>query len=179
MFFVLKTLEHTGSISSSKDHVVEKINYWLRRVTYQIEQKVETQRHTGHGEREQQRAEDFVMEAKKEPIDFSVTSGGTTLTTGKNFKDHFLRHKKLLEEALGTNYRKLKADSPRFLEDIAKIIDNGTVKYIGMGEYKEGFPPAKIYRGNGMTIIVKPSGEWVTLLKSGTGMDSKIKIITP
>ena len=133
-----------------------------------------TPRHTGHGEREQQTAEDFVMEAKAS-TDFSVTSGGTTLHTGKNFKDHFLRHKKILAEALGTDYKKLKADGPRFLEDIAKIIDNGTVKYEGMGVYKEGFPPAKIYRGNGMTVIVKPSGEWVTLLESGKGMDNKIK----
>jgi len=28
-----------------------------------------------------------------------------------------------------------------------------------------------IYRGQGLTVVTKASGEWVTLLKSGEGMD--------
>ena len=50
-----KTPEHTG-------HAPPEVETRTRPTD--IEQKVETQRHTGHGEREQQRAEDFVMETR-------------------------------------------------------------------------------------------------------------------
>ena len=96
------------------------------------------------------------------------------MTTGKNFKDHFLRHKKLLGDFYGTSYRKLKGDGPRFLEDIAKLIDSGTVKYVGEGTLGKGTPISKIYRGNGLTVVVKLNGEWVTLLKTGEGKDKAI-----
>ena len=36
------------------------------------------------------------------------------------------------------NYRKFDADGPRFLEDIAKLIDSGTVKYVGQSTIKKG-----------------------------------------
>ena len=163
-------IEHTGSVRPQVETGTQSTD---------TGQQVETERHTGHGETEKQTAEDFVLEAKKEPINFSVTSGGTTLTTGNNFKDHFLSKKKNLGDYLDTNYRKLGIDSPRFLEDIAKITDDKTVEFIGLGTYKKGVPPANIYRGNGLTVIVKPSGEWVTLLKSGEGMDTAIKLINP
>ena len=53
-----KTPEHTGSVPPEVQTRTQPID---------TEQKVETQRHTGHGEREQQRAEDFVMESFKGP----------------------------------------------------------------------------------------------------------------
>jgi hypothetical protein len=34
-----------------------------------------------------------------------------------------------------------------------------------------------IYRGRGLTIVVKNSGEWVTALKSGEGMDLAIRML--
>ncbi|WP_256594906.1 hypothetical protein [Sebaldella termitidis] len=34
-----------------------------------------------------------------------------------------------------------------------------------------------IYRGEGITIVTKSDGEWVTILESGKGMDKNIKFI--
>ncbi|MBD8496949.1 Hint domain-containing protein [Paenibacillus sp. CAU 1523] len=96
------------------------------------------------------------------------------IIAGKNFKAHFLKHKTLLEKTLGTKYSKLEADGPRFLEDIGKMIDDGTVSFIGQGTINKNSGLMNIYRGNGLTVVTKPDGEQVTLLESGKGMDLNI-----
>ncbi|MER7806620.1 polymorphic toxin-type HINT domain-containing protein [Streptomyces sp900116325] len=93
----------------------------------------------------------------------------------KKFKDHFLRHKKLVEDALGTKYKKLKEDGPRFREDIAKAIKDGTFELVGKGTLKKGEPEGLIYRGKGVTIVLKENGDFWTALKSGEGMDTGIE----
>ncbi|MFJ9537766.1 Flp family type IVb pilin [Streptomyces sp. NPDC101225] len=94
----------------------------------------------------------------------------------KKFKDHFLRHKKLVEDALGTKYKKLKEDGPRFLQDIEANIKNGTFKLVGKGTLKKGEPEGLVYRGNGVTIVLRENGEFWTALKSGEGLDTSIEI---
>lgn len=42
---------------------------------------------------------------------------------------------------------------------------------------KKGQEAMNIYRGNGMTIVTKSNGEFVTLLESGKGMDLGIELI--
>jgi len=101
----------------------------------------------------------------------------TVITAGKNFKDHFIRHKGILEKALGTKYAKYKTHGQAFLDDIGKIIDNGTVQFVGKGTLKKDGEVLHIYRGNGMTVAVKPNGEFVTLLESGKGMDLNIQFV--
>jgi hypothetical protein len=93
------------------------------------------------------------------------------------FKSHFLKHKKLLENVLGTKYAKLEADAPRFLQDIEKIIDDGTVKFAGKGTLNKGADITNIYRGKGITVVTKLDGEWVTILEQGKAMDLNIKFI--
>lgn len=34
-----------------------------------------------------------------------------------------------------------------------------------------------IYRGKGLTVVVKMSGEWVTLLETGEGLDLAIQML--
>ncbi len=46
-----------------------------------------------------------------------------------------------------------------------------------MGTIKKGFPADRIYRGNGVTVILKENGEFCTILKSGEGMDLGIEMI--
>jgi hypothetical protein len=99
------------------------------------------------------------------------------ITAGKNFKDHFIRHKGILENALGTKYSKYKTHGEAFLNDIGKIIDDGTVSFVGKGTLKKDGEVLNIYRGNGMTVATKANGEFVTLLESGKGMDLGIKFI--
>ncbi|ACZ07326.1 Uncharacterised protein [Sebaldella termitidis] len=79
------------------------------------------------------------------------------ISSGKNFKDHFLRHKKLLEKITGEKYSKFKEH------------DQGTLNATNI-RYN-------IYRGEGITIVTKSDGEWVTILESGKGMDKNIKFI--
>jgi len=94
----------------------------------------------------------------------------------KKFKDHFLRHKKLLEDALGTKYKKLKEDGPRFLQDIEDNIKNGTFKLVGKGTLKKGEAEGLIYRGKGVTIVLHENGDFWTVLKSGEGLDTALQI---
>ncbi|MET7860849.1 polymorphic toxin-type HINT domain-containing protein [Streptomyces sp. NPDC005318] len=94
----------------------------------------------------------------------------------KKFKDHFLRHKKLIEDALGTKYKKLKEDGPRFREDIAKAVKDGTFELVGKGTLKKGEPEGLIYRGKGVTIVLRENGDFWTALKSGEGLDTGIEI---
>ncbi|WNI22768.1 polymorphic toxin-type HINT domain-containing protein [Streptomyces sp. ITFR-16] len=94
----------------------------------------------------------------------------------KKFKDHFQRHKKLVEDALGTKYKKLKEDGPQFRKDIADAIKDGTFELVGKGTLKKGEPEGLIYRGKGVTIVLKENGDFWTALKTGEGMDTGIVI---
>ncbi|MEV0737495.1 hypothetical protein AB0I51_16275 [Streptomyces sp. NPDC050549] len=108
------------------------------------------------------------VEAAKKP---TVNQGDP-----KKFKDHFLRHKKLLEDALGTKYKKLKEDGPRFLQDIEANIKNGTFKLVGKGTLKKGEAEGLIYRGKGVTVVLHENGDFWTVLKSGEGLDTSLQI---
>ncbi|MHB9859387.1 hypothetical protein [Streptomyces sp. YIM S03343] len=94
----------------------------------------------------------------------------------KKFKDHFQRHKKVVEDALGTKYKKLGEDGPRFLSDIRENIKNGTFQLVGKGTLKKGEPEALIYRGRGVTIVLRENGDFWTALKTGEGLDTAIVI---
>lgn len=94
----------------------------------------------------------------------------------KKFKDHFLRHKKAVEDALGTKYKKLGEDGPRFLGDIRENIKNGIFQLVGKGTLKKGEPEALIYRGRGVTIVLRENGDFWTALKTGEGLDTAIVI---
>ena len=99
------------------------------------------------------------------------------IKAGKNFKDHFIRHKNLLENITGKKYSKYKTNGQEFLNDIGEIIDDGLVKYVGKGTLKKGQPIVNIYRGKGITIVTKGDGEFVTILETGKGMDLGIVMI--
>ena len=108
---------------------------------------------------------------------FSKGSNKVEVIAGKNFKEHFISHKSLLENVIGTKYPKFKTDGSRFLEDIGKIIDDGTVKFVGQGTLKKGTDICNIYRGNGVTVVTKSNGEFVTILEQGKGMDIGIQFV--
>jgi hypothetical protein len=104
--------------------------------------------------------------------------GESQLTAGKNFKEHYISKKPLLERALGAKFGKLKeGGGEAFLEAISDGINSGTFKYVGQGTLKKGMEAMNIYRGQGLTIVTKTSGEWVTLLESGEGLDLAIQIV--
>ncbi|CAH5261622.1 Putative deoxyribonuclease RhsC, partial [Serratia marcescens] len=99
-----------------------------------------------------------------------------SIQPGKNFKDHFIRHKGILEGYLGKKYPKWKVDEgAEFLRDVEKLRDSGKLVHVGQGTIKKGQPVMEIYRGEGMTYISKKLSdgreEFVTLIESGKGMD--------
>lgn len=102
---------------------------------------------------------------------------GCTITAGKNFKDHFIRHKGLLKSITGKNYRKFKEDGEEFLNDLSRLVNDGRLAHQGLGTLKKGQPAMEIYRGEGVTLVTREGGEFVTLLESGTGMDLGIQMV--
>ncbi len=93
------------------------------------------------------------------------------VTAGKKFKDHFIRHKGLLEKVMGTKYPKFKSHGPVFLQDVGKAINTKVVQFVGNGTLKKGQDLCKIYRGRGITVVTKMDDEFVTILETGKGMD--------
>ena len=102
-----------------------------------------------------------------------------TITAGKNFKTHFLNHKTLLQNVTGRKYPKLKEHGPAFLDDLSKLVNEGNLHYEGLGTLKAGQPEAKIYRGDGVTLVTTQDDEYWTLLKSGEGLDKGIVMTQP
>lgn len=101
----------------------------------------------------------------------------TIITAGKNFKEHFINHRHLLENVLGKKYPRYKTHAEEFLKDVGKVIDEGIVKYVGKGTLKKGQAVVKAYRGNGISVFIKENNEFVTLLKSGEGLDKAFQLI--
>ena len=99
------------------------------------------------------------------------------VTAGKNYKDHFIRHKKLLEQVTGNKYLRFKTHGQKFLDDIAGLINSGKVKFAGQGTVKKGQPVVDVFKGEGVTILLKPNGEFITILQSGKGMDLAIQFV--
>ncbi|MFD8572704.1 hypothetical protein [Streptomyces sp. NPDC059639] len=99
-------------------------------------------------------------------------------TAGKNFKAHWTSHKALMEKLLGKKYPKWKTDEgASLLADLFELVTSGKVKYEGLGTLKAGYEAAHIFRGSGVTLVVKTSGEWWTLLETGAGMDRAIVML--
>lgn len=105
------------------------------------------------------------------------------ITAGPNMKAHYLKHRALLQKVLNKTYPKWKDDEgAEFLADLFELVKSGRFKFKGMGTLPhpdaDGTYPAKlIFRGEGLTMVLKPGGEWQTLLTSGTGMDLRIRML--
>jgi RHS repeat-associated protein len=62
-----------------------------------------------------------------------------SIKPGKNFKDHFIRHKDILEKYLDKKYLKWKVDEgAEFLRDIEALRDSGKLVHVGQGTIKKG-----------------------------------------
>lgn len=64
------------------------------------------------------------------------------------------------------------------LRAVDKGIDDGVFKFVGQGTISKSSGAMNIFRGEGLTVLVKPGGEFVSVLKNvGTGLDKKIKML--
>ena len=93
------------------------------------------------------------------------------IAAGKNFKDHYIRHKGLLEAALGVKLPKWSQSSSglAFRQRLESMIRGGQLRHRGLGTLGKGQPPVHVFEGQGLTAAIKPSGEFVTLLRLGEG----------
>ncbi|WP_330288905.1 hypothetical protein [Streptomyces sp. NBC_00576] len=57
------------------------------------------------------------------------------------------------------------------------MIRSGKLAHKGMGTLNKTAGPGLIFRGEGLTLVLKALGEFWTLLKSGAGMDLKIVMV--
>ncbi|MGE5787669.1 MAG: hypothetical protein ACM3ZE_23955, partial [Myxococcales bacterium] len=90
----------------------------------------------------------------------------------------FLTKRPLVERALDMTIGKLKeGGGQRFLDAVSKGINDGTFKLAGQGTLKKGAELMNIYRGQGLTVVTKTNGEFVTVLKSGEGLDKAIRMV--
>ncbi|MFE1555324.1 hypothetical protein ACFW6V_10065 [Streptomyces sp. NPDC058734] len=105
------------------------------------------------------------------------------ITRGPNLKNHFRDHRGLMENLLKKKYGKWKADEGQeFLDDIAKLVlKEQRLKFKGTGTLPrpdaDGTYSTKlIFEGEGLTLVLKPDGEFQTLLESGVGMAKAIVV---
>ncbi|MFD8910685.1 hypothetical protein [Streptomyces sp. NPDC059575] len=101
------------------------------------------------------------------------------ITAGKNFKQHYLKHRALLEKILGKKYPKWKDDEgAEFLGDLFELVTSGRLRYEGLGTLKKDTPAGLIFRGEGLTLVLETSGNFWTLLESGKAMDIGIIMVS-
>ena len=123
-------------------------------------------------------AKDPAKDPAKPPAAAEVKQPPLTAdTNATRFKDHFIRHRDMLEKVIGRKFQKW-ADGKGldFIEELNRMVSSGDLKYIGKGTLGKGQPWAYIYRGRGLTLVQRQSGEFWTLLESGAGKDLGIQM---
>ena len=127
--------------------------------------------------KEQASTREPVTDTAKAPVEQPVQAP-PILKEGKNFKEHFISKKALMERALGIKIPKLKEGGDQaLLKALSDRIADGTFAYVGKGTLKKGMDPMNIYRGQGLTIVTTADSEWVTVLQAGEGLDLAIRMV--
>jgi RHS repeat-associated protein len=103
-----------------------------------------------------------------------------SLVGSKNFKDHFIKHKKLIEDLTGKKYS-WKTDQDAFLKDINQLINDDVFQHVGQGTLKKDQPIMEIFKSDNVTTVIKDLGngvgEWTTSITRGQGMDLGIQFL--
>jgi len=110
-----------------------------------------------------------------------------TLHFGKNWLQHYIDHRNLMLK-FGIKYAKIARKALEanptlalpFLRDLVAKVNSGDFTFMGLGTWAEGnMAPGYIWYSAtaGLILITTMAGEWVTLLKAGTGMALTIKYL--
>jgi hypothetical protein len=110
-----------------------------------------------------------------------VTRPGPGDKKWKDYKEHYIHHRSLLERVLGKHYPKWKVDfGDEFLQDLTQMIESGDFQHQGVGTLKADTAIVHVYRDavNGLTLILRtnPNGEYQTLLVTGEGLGTETAI---
>ncbi len=94
-----------------------------------------------------------------------------SIKPGAKFKQHYIDHKSLLEKALGRKFPRWSdsAGGQLFRESLEKLIEGGQLQHQGIATLNRDAVPAHVFQGLGITSVIKPDGEFVTLLQTGVG----------
>jgi hypothetical protein len=113
----------------------------------------------------------------------SVVAKGSRLGRGDpiKFEQHFKDHRDLVQKAAGTKYPISPAGQTAFLNDLSGFIASRRLQPIGAGTLARGEPIAYVFRGlvgtAGLTLVMKPNGDWQTVLRSGEGLDLRLRFL--
>jgi len=119
----------------------------------------------------------------------AATASSRTLAQGADFADHFARHRGLLEGVLGTHYP-VPGGEAAFLRDLEGLMRSGTLRPTGLSTVKAGQPLVNVFEGSfvrtladgqrrteTLMLVMKPDGEFVTLLNAGRGAEPVSPIV--
>jgi len=77
---------------------------------------------------------------------------------------------------LGPREASRKTQGTDFIAELEQLKASGDLGYVGKGTLGKGQPWAYIYRGRGLTLVQRQTGEFWTLLETGAGKDLAIQI---
>jgi len=113
----------------------------------------------------------------------NVVAKGSHLGRGdpSKFQQHFKDHRDLLARATGNAYPVSPAGETAFLNELSNLIASRRLQPIGAATLNRGEPIVYVFRGTvgvaRLTLIMKPNGDWQTILRSGEGMDLKMRFL--
>ena len=103
---------------------------------------------------------------------------GGHLAPGPHFGDHFRAHRNLMERTTGQTYP-VGPGEAAFLHDLGRLITTGALAPLGIATINRGAPMTYIFQGQPgpvmLTCVVRPNGEWVTLLGGAGSMASALQ----
>ncbi|MEU0670216.1 hypothetical protein ABZ508_32975 [Streptomyces lavendulocolor] len=103
----------------------------------------------------------------------------TKIGTNKNWKAHWQSKKSIMETHLGKKYPKWKEDEgAEMLDDWLEMIKSGRLKFQGVATIKKDQPPALIFQGEDLTLVLDMSGTFWSLLKGDTGFVKSLQWIS-
>ncbi|MEU9983580.1 hypothetical protein [Streptomyces sp. NPDC050856] len=102
----------------------------------------------------------------------------TKIGTNKNWKAHWQSKKSIMEAHLSKKYPKWKEDEgAEMLDDWLEMIKSGRLKFQGVATIKKDQPPALIFQGEDLTLVLDMNGTFWSLLKGDTGFVKSLQWI--
>jgi hypothetical protein len=112
----------------------------------------------------------------------------TTIGPGPNFLSHFQDHRHLLGGVVGRRFPGNPAGHADFLAELNRLTRSGELRPAGLTSIRRGDELVYAFEGSfrrtlrdgqvrteALTMLMRPDGEWVTLLRSGEGLANTIQ----
>ena len=120
--------------------------------------------------------------------DLAAHASSRRLTPGRAFVSHFQDHRHLLEGVAGRSFRGGAAGHADFLNELTRMVGAGELRPVGLGSIAKQGELLYAFEGSfrrvlrdgqtrteALMMLMKPDGEFVTLLRAGEGMAARVK----